>query len=79
MQSIAQLPDGVHGLCSGKSNCMCIPKPEDLQGLPFLHALVLSLPKLYAVGNTTSILTEGGNVCTEKLQTTCKGGARYFF
>lgn len=38
---------------------MCVPKPEDLQGLPFLHTLVLFLPKLYAVGNTTPISTEG--------------------
>lgn len=48
MQSSAQLPDGVHGLCSGKSNSMCVPKPEDLQGLPFLHAVVLFLHKLCA-------------------------------
>lgn len=46
MQSTAQLPDGVHGLCSGKPNSMCVPKPEDLQGLPFQHAVVLFLPKL---------------------------------
>lgn len=53
MQSIPQLPDGVHGLCSGKSNCYVCPKTRRSSGtLPFLHTLVLFLPKLYALGHT---------------------------